>query len=80
MAAVVARDKKCQFFVRLAGAPPLLPSAGKVPSCGGRLDVHEPGHRSQGADPTDPAQCVLVCRLHHDYVHNWPLLASAIGL
>lgn len=31
---------------------------------------HEPGKRSQGADPTDPAQMVWVCRICHDHIHR----------
>lgn len=32
--------------------------------------VHEPGKRSQGADPTDPEQCVLTCLPCHDAAHG----------
>ncbi len=46
----------------------------------GGLDVHEPGHRSQGADPTDPEQCVTLCRGHHSWVHDHPKEAKEMGL
>lgn len=31
---------------------------------------HEPGKRSQGADPTDPAQMIWVCRPCHSHIHE----------
>lgn len=38
--------------------------------CGKRAeDLHEPGKRSQGADPSDPSQVVPVCRACHDHIH-----------
>lgn len=48
--------------------------------CGGPLDVHEPARRSHGADPTDPEQCVLLCRRHHEFVHANPSIGKALGL
>ena len=51
-----------------------------LPTCWGPLDVHEPGHRSQGADPTDPSQAVAICRGHHDFVHQNPIVAKALTL
>lgn len=39
--------------------------------CTGRADdAHEPGMRSRGADPTDPAQAIPVCRACHDRIHR----------
>ena len=73
---VLARDGGCVFERRWAGAEMVLP----MPGCWGPLDVHEPGHRSQGADPTDPDQCITLCRAHHDLVHNLPLTAKDLGL
>jgi len=72
---VLERDKVCQWNVRCAalGRDPLH-------ACWGPLDVHEPGHRSQGADPTDPEQCVAVCRGCHSFLHAHPLLAKELGL
>ena len=34
-------------------------------------NVHEPEKRSQGADPTDPKQCVLMCTSCHAFSHHW---------
>jgi len=74
---VLARDGGCVFPKRWveAGNWPT-----NMPPCWGQLDVHEPGHRSQGADPTDPDQCVTLCRAHHDLVHNLPVTAKDLGL
>lgn len=39
--------------------------------CGGFADdLHEPGKRSAGADPSDPEQVVAVCRPCHDHIHR----------
>jgi len=54
--------------------------AEQLPVCGGQLDVHEPKHRSQGADPTDPDQCVAICRVHHDFAHAHPRFAKCLHL
>ena len=51
-----------------------------LPECSGPLDGHEPKHRSQGGDPTDPADIVLCCRAHHDFAHSRPIAAKALGL
>lgn len=40
--------------------------------------AHEPGKRSQGADPTDPAQAIPLCDDSHAWVHGNP--ATAAGL
>ncbi len=50
------------------------------PCCDGQLDVHEPLMRSHGADPTDPDQCITLCRSHHTWSHNHPLAAEQLGL
>jgi hypothetical protein len=39
-------------------------------------DFHEPVRRSQGADPTDSAQVIPLCRAAHDWVHANPRKAS----
>ena len=52
----------------------------KIPQCSGPLDGHEPKHRSQGGDPTDPDDVVLTCRAHHDVCHAYPLAAKALNL
>lgn len=87
---VLARDGGCTFWRRVEnyltpwGVEPQDPPApelrGSLPECDGPLDVHEPVHRSQGGDPTDPEQCTTVCRAHHDYAHSHPKFAKAIGL
>jgi len=85
---VLERDKVCQFQPRLEAywrengldAYKQLVAGLPLHDCWGPLDVHEPGHRSQGADPTDPAACVLVCRGHHDFLHSRPLIAKALTL
>lgn len=51
------------------------------PGCGRFADdVHEPGMRSRGADPTDPQQGVPICRHHHERVHANPAEATRLGL
>ena len=74
---VLARDRGCVFPNRWV-AEGNWPT--NMPPCDGPLDVHEPRHRSQGADPTDPDQCVTLCRAHHDLVHNLPVTAKDLGL
>ena len=51
-----------------------------VGECSGPLDGHEPVHRSQGGDPTDPDAIVLLCRAHHDFCHEHPSAARDLGL
>jgi hypothetical protein len=77
---VLARDKGCVLPSRWN--PEGWPWITVVPPrpCWGPLDVHEPGHRSQGADPTDPSQAVCLCRGCHDWVHAHPLIAKALTL
>ena len=43
-------------------------------------DLHEPGKRSQGADPSDAGSVIPLCREHHDWVHRHPLDAAQMGL
>jgi hypothetical protein len=52
----------------------------KVPDCSGPLDGHEPKHRSQGGDPTNPDEIQLVCRTHHDFCHDHPIEAKLLCL
>ncbi len=74
--AVLERDRGCVFPRRAFAADfPIC-----APLCYGVLDVHEPGKRSQGADPTDPDQCVALCRTHHRLVHANPQLGASLGL
>jgi hypothetical protein len=87
---VLERDQGCVFERRLEAyitpwgedPSPLRPGelSGVPRSCWGPLDVHEPGHRSQGADPTDPTACICLCRGHHDYAHAHPRFAKALKI
>jgi hypothetical protein len=77
---VLERDLGCRFWARMNAMGPPKNLVVDAPVCWGPIDVHEPGHRSQGADPTDPDQCVALCRAHHDWVHDHPLRAAPLGL
>jgi hypothetical protein len=68
--AVFERDS---YQCRIA---PFLPDI----ECGGELDAHEPQSRARGGDPLDVDQCVTACRRHHDWVHEHPAAAAALGL
>ena len=83
MEIVRARDKVCQFWTHVCDSSLdhedwLVCWEDRF--CSGPLDGHEPRHRSQGGDPTNPDEVQLICRHHHDFVHNWPLLAKALNL
>jgi len=53
----------------------------QVPWCDRRsLDIHEPLTRARGGSILDPANCVAVCRLHHDLIHAEPQWAYDEGL
>jgi hypothetical protein len=69
--AQLLREARHAFFDKFELIPP---------ECSGPLDGHEPKHRSQGGDPTDPDAIRLVCRAHHSWCHNWPLAGRALGL
>lgn len=53
-----------------------------LPACPTRphpaATAHEPGKRSQGADPTDPAQAIPLCAVGHRWVHDHPRAASGL--
>lgn len=72
---VLARDGGCVVRPRVSDI--IFYDMG---TCWGPLDVHEPGHRSQGADPTDPEQCITLCRGHHSWAHDHPKQAKEIGI
>ena len=76
---VLERDGGCVFWRRPIEDLSAEQLRG-IDVCSGPLDVHEPGHRSQGADPTDPDQCVCVCRHHHSWAHEHPVAAKVLGL
>jgi hypothetical protein len=55
---------------------------GIIPVCPTRphpaATAHEPGKRSQGADPTDPAQAIPVCEVGHRWIHDHPAQATEL--
>lgn len=42
-------------------------------------DAHEPGKRSQGADPSAENAVVAVCRACHDEIHRNPMRSATEG-
>lgn len=55
----------------------ILPTCPRRPH---RADTsHEPGKRSQGADPADPAQAIPVCDDGHRWIHDHPAAASGLS-
>ena len=44
------------------------------------VDAHEVLRRSQGGDPTDPSNIILVCRECHEWIHSHPAKAYELGL
>lgn len=68
VAAVIARDKVCQFPMLLAAyerehGP--VPLGGDDRHCHGwPLVAHEPKHR-RNVDPTDPTSCLAACPFHN---------------
>lgn len=47
--------------------------------CRGQLDPHHIQRRSQGGRDI-PENLIVLCRAHHDWVHEHPLLAEEFGL
>lgn len=43
-------------------------------------DKHEIKSRARGGSPTDPANCILVCRCAHDWIENHDREAVELGL
>lgn len=80
---VIERDgERCEFARRHDGWLRVLSGdiGPNVPECGGPLDAHEPDKRSQGADSTNPSDIVLICRNHHDYIHQNPRAGYRLAL
>ena len=75
--AVLERDQVCQFPARYEAA--VGPYKGSM-VCSYVMDAHEPAKRSGGADPTKPEECVLLCRTHHELIHQNPALGERLGL
>lgn len=66
---VLERDRVCRLSLHV-----------RTGICGGPLDVHEPKTRARGGNYLDPDECVLLCRKHHDWVHDHPTEATELGL
>lgn len=84
-AEVLERDNNlCQFWHYAWEAPfrDDAPSIAGAPiDCAGPLDVHEIIPRSAWAGGwLVPANCVTVCRTHHQWVTEHPAEAHGIGL
>jgi hypothetical protein len=85
---VKARDGRCVFWARTRAHNLNLLDFGDAADlfvltmvkCSGRTEAHEPEKRSQGADETDPEQCIALCAFHHRWVHDHPRLAALLGL
>lgn len=68
------RDRWCRFFDYVT--PEAVPIAH-----GGPLDVHEKCERSSWAKGwLEPSNCVLLCRVHHQWVDAERDAAEACGL
>ena len=80
VAAVIERDRRCQFPAALARWYESQSECGLFvfPNCFGPLTAHEPAHR-RNCDYTDPAACVASCQAHNEWAENEPALAYAIG-
>ena len=79
------RDSWCRLNPRSVHYPrvqidALMHHGVLFPLCGGNLDVHEPLTRARGGNYLDPDDCVLLCRQHHDWVHDHPRAAEKLGL
>lgn len=80
VAIVKARDVSCRAPLALARAFNPFGAFAFLLSCGGPLDVHEVVTRGRGGSATDPGNCILVCRHHHDWIHRNPIEATTLGL
>lgn len=49
-------------------------------ACAGPLDAHEVLTRGRGGSIVDPANIILICRFHHDFLTTHPAEAAALGL
>ena len=82
VAAVIRRDKVCQFPVLLArfeaehGPTKLTEDARRCR--GWPLTAHEPKHR-RNVDPTDPANCIAMCPWHNGFLETLGGVAYEIG-
>lgn len=80
----IAEDAERKAVVRLVRERDRVCQANAIVfdvSCAGPLDVHEVIPRSAWrAGYLDPANCILVCRAHHDWIGANPDQAHAFGL
>jgi hypothetical protein len=72
-------DLKAQLLAERGADCQAAAVVGRV-ACAGPLDKHEVQTRARGGDPLDPANCLLVCRAHHDWIGMHPLEALQVGL
>jgi hypothetical protein len=83
VAAVIARDRVCQFPVLLelyeAQCGFEVPLKQEDRCCRGALVAHEPKHR-RNVDPTDPANCIAMCPWHNGLVETMGALGYDIGV
>jgi len=68
LACVEAVWKRDGYRCQRCLAPVVPPSLGLPQRCTGH--VHEHLHRSQGGDPTDPDNCILLCGVCHMRAHG----------
>jgi hypothetical protein len=78
--AVRNRDISCRIatsaYMSAEPGPPPYPW-----TCGGPLDVHEIIPRSVWPDgDLVESNCVLICRVHHDWIGDHPAEAHRLGL
>lgn len=77
------RDEQCVFWPYVWGSPAWVEGdlQGAPVTCMEPLDVHEIIPRSAWSGGwLDPANCVLICRAHHQWVTEHPAEAHRIGL
>lgn len=79
VAAVIARDKVCQFWPYATRTPDLPYDFRTLPSCQGKLTAHEPAHR-RNSDYTNPDDCIALCALHNNWLETEPEFGYATGL
>jgi len=76
------RDQACVFWDRVWDCPDWIEGdlRGCPVACTGLLDVHEVIPRSAwAAGWLDASNCVLVCRVHHDWIGDHPAEAHRLG-
>lgn len=80
--------ERCQAGARIldhlaATRPKLRNGSLAAITCGGHaapVDVHEILPRSAGGSIVERENCIAVCRACHDFIHQHPIDARAIGL